>query len=49
MWQGRKAWRSCQEVPFFIYADGKREDGEDSELHRAHGTPGFSFTLALGG
>lgn len=26
MWQGRKGWRSCQEVPLFILADGKRED-----------------------
>lgn len=32
-----------------IPADGKREDGEDSELPRAHGTLGFSFTFALGG
>lgn len=31
-----------------IPADGKREDGEDSELPRAHGTLGFSFTFALG-
>lgn len=49
MRQGRKGWRSCQEVPLFIPADGKREDGEDSELPRAHGTLGFSFTFALGG
>jgi len=26
VWQGRKGWRSCQELPLFILADGKRED-----------------------